>query len=224
MNAVPAAVAALGARLGLTGDLPYTPFWSAAADFLELIVDHALVARPAVIVECGSGISSLFLARCCAMHGSGHLYSLEQGAEHAVATRAALVRHGLDAYASIIEAPLRPQRVGAIDWSWYDLDGLFDRLSAPIDLLVVDGPPGGVGPLARYPALPLLASRLAPTGVIFLDDADRSGETALLARWAAEYPEWRQEGRGCERGCVLLRSVQVNDAPRHSGLARLNPA
>jgi predicted O-methyltransferase YrrM len=205
MSEVPAAVAALAARLGLTAELPYTPYWSAAADFLGLIVDHALAARPAVIVECGSGASSVLLARCCAMQGQGHLYSLEQGAGYAAATRAALARHRLDACATVLDAPLRQHCIGAADWPWYDLDGLFGHLSAPIDLLVVDGPPSGGAPLARYPALPLLASRLAPAGVIFLDDAARPGESALLARWATEYPDWRQERRDCERGCAVLR-------------------
>lgn len=75
-------------RLGLSQPVRHDPLWSVAADFLALIVEHTLAHRPARIVECGSGASTVFLARCCAMNGVGHVYSLESGAEFAVATRA----------------------------------------------------------------------------------------------------------------------------------------
>lgn len=106
-------------RLGLdTGGLPFTPHWSAAPDFLELIVDHALTHKPAVIVECGSGISALMLARCCALNGGGHVYSLENGADYAANSRDYLAHYGLDTCATLIDAPLVPYRIHGHDYQW----------------------------------------------------------------------------------------------------------
>jgi hypothetical protein len=45
-----------------------------------------------------------------------------------------------------------------------------------IDLLLVDGPPGSLGEMARYPALHVLESQLASNAVVILDDADRPDE------------------------------------------------
>ena len=67
-------------RLDLRAGIPYTRQWSASPDFLKLIADHALETRPAFILECGSGASSLVLARCCQLNGGGRLVSLEDGA------------------------------------------------------------------------------------------------------------------------------------------------
>lgn len=62
---------ALCNRIGLNQGVAYDATWSAAPDFLELIVDHALAHKPDVIVECGSGVSTLMLARCCELYGRG---------------------------------------------------------------------------------------------------------------------------------------------------------
>ena len=41
--------------------------------------------------------------------------------------------------------------------------------------------------LARYPAVAVLDSRIAPDGQVVLDDAARPDERAALARWASEF-------------------------------------
>lgn len=190
-------------RLGLaTGALPYTPDWSAAPDFLELIVDHALAHKPAVIVECGSGMTTLMLARCCALNGVGHVYSLENGADYAASTRAAVAGYGLAQHSTVIHAPLRPYTLDGRDYQWYDADQL---TIGAIDMLVIDGPPGFIQKHSRYPALPLLRSRLADRCAIFMDDAARPDEKELVEMWQADYPGITHEYIGNERGCSLLR-------------------
>lgn len=192
----------LGARLGLRQGLPYVRHWSAGADFLALLVDHVLAHRPKVIVECGSGLSTLLLARCCAMNGRGRVYSLEQAPEHAARCRAELTRYGLDAHATVLDAPLRPYTLGGTTHVWYALAGLPETA---IDLLLIDGPPGRIAPLARYPALPLLFARLDQAGTVFLDDAARPDEQAILERWRAEFPTLVVAEVRTGRGCAILR-------------------
>lgn len=193
---------ALFARLGLGAEVAYDEKWSAAPDFLGLIADHVLAARPATLVECSSGVSTVILARCCALNGRGRVYSLENGPEFAAATRAELARHGLDAWAVVIDAPLTDWRVDGGEYRWYGLDGLPETA---IDMLVVDGPPGFLQRHSRRPALPLLRDRLTAACAVFLDDAARADEQEIVAAWLARYPEFILDRPEAERGCAVLR-------------------
>ena len=77
--------------------------------------------------------------------------------------------------------------------------------TTPAGLLVVDGPPGTVRPMARYPALPVLLNRLAADATVVMDDARRPDEQAIAERWAAGLPGWRLEFRHTEKGAAILR-------------------
>jgi predicted O-methyltransferase YrrM len=199
-------------RLGLDPDaLPYTPNWSAAPDFLELIVDHVLARKPAVIVECGSGMTTLMLARCCALNGGGHVYSLENGADYAANTRAAIARHGLAQHSTVIHAPLRPYTLDGREYQWYDVGQL---TIGAIDMLVIDGPPGFIQKHSRYPALPLLRDRLADDCAIFMDDAARPDEQEIVEMWLVAVPPPAHEYIHTERGCSVLRQQPHKAAPR----------
>jgi predicted O-methyltransferase YrrM len=189
--------------LGFTKSLPPTRGWAASPDFLLELARHALTEKPRVVVECSSGISTLILARCMQLNGSGKVYSLEHDARYAQETRQQLARHGLADYAQVLFAPLNNFTVGADTWQWYVHDVL--PPVGPIDLIAIDGPPKDTGALARYPAGPALFPRLAPFGTVFLDDAKRPDERAILARWQREFPGLTQSERDCEKGCVVLR-------------------
>jgi hypothetical protein len=86
-----------------------------------------------------------------------------------------------------------PHRLAEPGLTWYDQTALETGIDsalggAAIELLVVDGPPAyaqGHG-LARYPALPVLHDRLAPSATIILDDAERPGEREIIRRWQLE--------------------------------------
>ncbi|MGD6699309.1 hypothetical protein VWV08_22305, partial [Xanthomonas citri pv. citri] len=72
-----------------------------------------------------------------------------------------------------------------------------------IELLLVDGPPRASGPRARYPALPLLGTRLAPGARIVLDDVDRTEEQEAADAWLAETPGLVREGSETDRSALL---------------------
>jgi len=188
-------------RLGLDRGIPWTPNWTAAADFLELLVDELEARRPAVILECGSGLSTLVLARACERTGRGHVWSLESGAEFAEATREALAAYGLERLVTVVHAPLSEVEIGGESWPWYDRSGL---PGGPVELLVIDGPPAFLREQARYPALPLLVPYLEKGCRILLDDAARPDERAAVARWLEEFPGLRHRYLELERGCSVL--------------------
>lgn len=188
-------------RLGFKATLPFTPDWSAAPDFLGLIAEHCLSAKPSIIVECSSGTSTLVLAQCCRLNGRGHVYSLENGVGYAAATVQNLEEFGLQAYASVIHAPLVDYRLNGHKHVWYSLDKLNVQ---DIDMLVIDGPPAVIDSQARYPALPLLYNKLAAGCAVYLDDANRPGEQAIVKRWCEMFPALRPRYAESERGCAVL--------------------
>jgi hypothetical protein len=194
--------------LGLTKSLPGTRDWAASPDFLMELVRHALSAKPKTVVECSSGTSTLVLARCMQINGGGKVYSLEHDPIYAQQTRVQLERHGLSEFAEVRAAPITTMQFSGDSWSWYDVADLPDQLN--IDLLVIDGPPSVTGPLARYPAGPVLFPRLSERAAVFLDDASREDEKAILLRWSKEFPHLIQSMKYCEKGCAVLRNTTSN--------------
>jgi hypothetical protein len=193
---------ALFERLCLSHGAAFDKDWSAAPDFLERIVAHAIKHKPGLIVECGSGVTTLLLARCCAMNRRGEVFSLENGVEYVVKTRMEITRHGLETCASTLYAPLTPYMIEDREYQWYTLRDLPER---SIDMLVIDGPPGFIQKHSRYPALPLLYDKLADGCAIYLDDAARPDEREVVAMWLARYPALSHEYVDAERGCSILR-------------------
>lgn len=161
--------------------------WSLLPEALALVLDEIRMGRDTV-VECGSGVSTLAIARALAERGAGSLHSLEHDREWADRVSRQLADEGTAGAAKLIEAPLRPHPLAEPDCGWYDAAAL-KRLPAQIDLLLVDGPPGSLSASGRtrYPALPLLAGRLAPGALVILDDIDRGGELEVLERWQREF-------------------------------------
>ncbi|MCW8956632.1 MAG: class I SAM-dependent methyltransferase [Gammaproteobacteria bacterium] len=188
-------------HLKLGQELPYTENWSAAADFLELIINHCLHIKPASILECSSGLTSLVLARCCQLNNFGQVHSLENGKEYAEKTIQQLTSFGLEQYVNVVHAPLETNNINNQDYMWYSTK---DLPHLPIDMLVIDGPPGFIQKHSRYPALPLLYNQLADHCVIFLDDAARDDEKALVEMWLKTYPNIEHEYIETERGCSKI--------------------
>lgn len=180
--------------------------WAGSPDFLLKTAEEALRRKPQTVMECSSGVSTVVLARCLQLNGSGHVYSLENSPEFAVKTRALLEQHGLADWVTVLDAPLVTK---STQTPWYDESVIPAELMA-IDMLVVDGPPASTAPLARYPALPRLYPRMAANCTVMLDDADRSDEVELLRRWQQEFSEFEQTHLACEKGLVQLSRKTVN--------------
>lgn len=182
---------ALLARLGLEADaLPHLGSWKADTYLLHRIVDTIEAARPATVVELGSGATSLVIAKALAMHGEGQLHSYDQHAPFVAAMGDWLAEH--DLAAAFHHAPL-VQRDVRWPGLWYELS----EVPGSIDLLVIDGPPWAVHPFARGMAERLFA-RIAPGGTVLLDDAARPGERYVARRWKKNWPDFtfHYEGGG----------------------------
>lgn len=150
------------------------------------------------IVECGSGVSTIVLARLLRQLGRpATLVALEHDAQWAELVSELLAREHLDDVARVVTAPLEGEP------PWY-APAAVASLPGPVDLLVVDGPPAyaaGEGE-RRAPALSAFDERLTSGAAVFLDDVQRPGEQAVLAAWERT-SKWRfivDETTGIARG------------------------
>ncbi|MGH3392414.1 MAG: class I SAM-dependent methyltransferase [Actinomadura sp.] len=167
--------------------MPSLHGWAISPDVLHLVVEAIWRKRPKVIVECGSGSSSIWLGYAVQRLGAGRVIALEHDERYLQISRDLVRAHGMEDVVEIRHAPLEPWPDGEREYAWYEASALEDL--ADIDVLLVDGPPGATGPQARYPALPLLFSRCSSDVTIVLDDGNRPEERAASDRWMVEFPE-----------------------------------
>ena len=158
--------------------------WAMEPVTMLALVDEVLRRKPSLIVECGSGTSTVWIAQALRRIGVGSLVALEHLEKFASLGCSMLDAHGLSELAEIRSAPLEACRIGTETFSWYKTSAFEDL--ADISMLVVDGPPSSTGPLARYPALPLLRSRLLPGALVVIDDVGREDEQRVVQRWQQE--------------------------------------
>lgn len=195
-------------REALHLDAPLRPAgdWAAAPDMLMELVSTIDRHRPGLVVELGSGISTVVIARRLQQLGHGRLVTLEHDGDFARTTQEALEMHSLTDVVQLVVAPLGPVRQDDRDLVWYQVSpDVLEAAGDAIDMLFVDGPPGRSGPLARYPALPLLRHLLAPGALILVDDADRPGEAEAVRRWQAEVDALEVSHLPLEKGAYLIR-------------------
>lgn len=191
----------LRALISARAPLPAMRGWALSPDALRLVVGEVFARQPPLIVECGSGSSSVWLGYAVQRIGAGRVVALEHDERFLSLTRDLLRAHGLDDVVEVRHAPLAPWDGGGADAAaqpWYDVRAVADL--DKIGLLLVDGPPGTIDAAARYPALPVLLPRCADDVLIVLDDTVRSGEGAVSDRWLAEHPELRRTVYDFEKG------------------------
>lgn len=185
--------------------LPPMRGWAASPDILLELALAVIARRPRVIVEFGSGTSSIVLGLAARKAGVGRVFSFDHEAKWAGQTRDLLPRYGLAELVTVSSCPIGPVRDRSLTveggpMSWYT-DA---RLPDGIDLAFIDGPVGASAPLARYPALPAMAHHLSPEAVVFADDTNRPEETEVVRLWLDRYAELSHEAVVAENGAARL--------------------
>jgi predicted O-methyltransferase YrrM len=169
----------LNSLLKFSAPLPATRGWVASPDLLLTISQLVKEHKPKLVVELGSGVSTLVVAKS----GAKKVISFDGDAEFAEQTRDLLMEHGVRGV-EVRLASLMPYRGGA---NWYDPSKFKDLKN--IELLIVDGPQGGDNSDARYPALEVLLNKLSSKAIIILDDVNRTGERKLAEDFAKALPK-----------------------------------
>jgi hypothetical protein len=182
--------------------LPETGKWAASPDFLKKLIEITYRTNPEIVVEAGSGVTTLVIAYCLKQIGKGRVIALDQDAKFATKSQDLIIFHGLEKFATVYYAPLIDYDINGEKWPWYDTSHV--QLDKAIDLLVIDGPPWYVHKLARYPALPILNKHLSDSATIMLDDGARIDEKEVVERWIKEFQDLTHEFLNLEKGAFLL--------------------
>lgn len=184
--------------------LPATRGWAASPDLLLVLVNLVITERPSLVVECGSGASTLWFARAMRQFGvDGRVIALEHDPAFAATTRDFLVRHNVGDLAEVRDAPLDSFSLDGGTYSWYARKA-WEEL-AGIDLLFVDGPPAATCHLARYPAVPLLSGALSPAATIVMDDLVVPDNQEILRLWLDANADFGAEILALEKEAAVLR-------------------
>jgi hypothetical protein len=203
--------ASLRALLGADVFLPRPSRWSLESSALTLLFREIEQRKPKLVVELGSGLSSVAMALKLRELACGRLVSIDHDAAFAEQSRSWLALNGLDGVAEVRVASLRPGAAGVDRPPWYDTAALADL--AEVDLLVVDGPPMPVHDRIRAPALSFFKDRFAADWLLFLDDADRPGERAFLREWETAHPDIAITLLPLGKGAALVRPALPKTVP-----------
>ena len=196
------------------GSAPPWTCWSLPAVAIRRVVAHVRDLTSPHVVECGAGVSTLYIAEQLRALGRGHLWSVESDPDWARQTRALLEARGLEGWVTIVVATITDVRIDGRVVRWYDRDALAGVLALrDVGLLLVDGPPALTGPEARFPALPVFAPTLAPDALVILDDAYRTDEQAIVGRWC-DGGRWQASFIPSGNGLFELRRVAPGPARR----------
>ena len=164
--------------LKFSAPVPPTRSWAASPDLLLTLAQLVRKHNPKLVVELGSGVSTLVVAKA----GAKKVISIDNSGEFADKTREVLKEHKVRGV-EIRVAQLKAHISGV---EWYDTAVIKDLKR--IDLLIVDGPPGSKNPEARMPARAEFIAKLSPKAIIVIDDVNREGERKLAESFAKALP------------------------------------
>jgi hypothetical protein len=192
--------------------------WAIDGFLAKELMDHLAIHRPRVVLELGSGVSTVLIASALESLGltdTRHI-AVDHLDEFLENTRKMVDCQGLKRTTEYWHCPLSSSI--APEASWYH--GIPGRLGTTrIDLLLVDGPPGTLRPGARRPVLPVLRQFLSENAVVLLDDAGRDEEQEVLARWKDDFPELIEKtsklGKGFSR--ITMSPATKKQAPVNDG-------
>lgn len=195
-------------RTRIEPGIPIPPLrgFAISPDMAIHLIDTIETVRPSRLLECGSGFSTVLMARYCASTGAT-LVSMEHDPLYLEKTRSLLARSGLEAHADVVWCPLKEGEGPEGGQLFYDADVLFGRAPAtPFDFVFVDGPPMAFGDRIRGGLLPRLVPLLAPNALIVMDDFCRKGEQDVAEGWReAGYVELVETHTHLEKHAAHLR-------------------
>ncbi len=175
------------ARFGL----PFFPAtrYALAPSALLTVLNDIVINRRQMVLELGSGYSSVYIAKALPADGVVVTVDAHEGWLAQVKEKAAAA--GVADKVMPVHAPTTPVVMTSVpggEGTWYDLDAIKNAIGERmIDLLLVDGPVASEKTVryAREPAVPLLKDFLSPSCAVFLDDIHRPSHAQIAKRWGA---------------------------------------
>lgn len=186
--------------------LPEMHNWPISPDFGVLLINLIEQNSYDVVIEFGSGTSTVILAKALerttkrAGKTPVPFLSFDHLQEYAAKTQKLLKQAGLADVVHVVLAALEPWQDDSTNTIAYyackeslqtlkqQLPEVFTRI-----LVIVDGPPAATGRHARYPALPLILEVFSGNYAVdfLLDDYLRTEEQEIVTRWLEMLAERR---------------------------------
>jgi predicted O-methyltransferase YrrM len=164
---------------------------SLTAYALAYIVNEIFINERKSIIEFGSGISTILMAKVAdARKIDLNIISVDEDLAWINKMQDILITENLQKYVHFIHSPIKTIDNKMANYRWYDEKVLeLGCLGIFFDMVVVDGPKAyEIGnELIRYHALHFLQNKLQTDYVVFLDDTNRNGEKSILKKWQDEF-------------------------------------
>jgi hypothetical protein len=203
LNATKQLEAYLSVQSAMSGGevLPDMHGWPISPDFAAHLVNIIRLRPYDVIIEMGSGTSTVIIASVLANLKRSNRFNrevqqiaIEHSENYLEKTRALLSEYNLEQSVKLIYAPLAPYTDKYGDnYQYYSCGAALTRLRQEAELkptrvlLIVDGPPGATCKNARYPAYSVVMEAIRPEGIdILLDDYYRPDERETILKWLAD--------------------------------------
>jgi len=164
--------------------------WAIASDTVDWLSDFLQRERPKVVLEFGSGVSTVCMcALLQRLHGPGgyKLLSLEQNPAEAERTSKILNALAGGGSCHVVHVPLIPAVVAGAPTFFYDLNGTCSERFAWLgkaDFVFIDGP-AAEGP-SRYGTLTQVPSNIVAGAKFAMDDGLREEELLTGSLWAQQ--------------------------------------
>ena len=166
--------------------------WSIDGDLAKIIIEEIIKRENPKVLEFGSGSSTMIISKILNILEKGKLYSIEHDEKYFNNTKKLIELNKLSGVNDLILVPLEKIDINGKEWLWYKTDFL-EKIRDKIDILLIDGPPGYIQRMSRFPALPVIINRLNDHAVIFLDDGNREDEKKIIKEWRLLYPHLTYE-------------------------------
>jgi predicted O-methyltransferase YrrM len=178
--------------------------WALSPDAIVQVLAELHPRANPVMIEFGSGQSTVIFASYFKRRGGGRLISVEHNAQYAAQVRAQVEALGLAGFVDlrVVELIEIPGSAPTEACKSYNLAGLDGNLV--VDVALVDGPPSPFGSLTRLHPASWALDHLAPGGKVFLDDSNRPSEKLVVQEIVKKMSGIKVEKIPAEKGLVAL--------------------
>ena len=178
--------------------LPDFHGWPVCPDFGLYLIKLIETQPYDLVIEFGSGTSSWLIANVRKRKSFQHL-AFDHLEQYWSQTKNKLEADGLLNHIHLKLAPLVPcMGLDGVNYSYYDCSNALAEFAADFNhagkrvLVVIDGPPAGTGPHARYPALQHVLAQYPLADIDFLlDDFIRLDEQEILQMWQKHLSDFK---------------------------------
>lgn len=186
--------------------------WPISADFALCLVQQLVLKPYDLVIEFGSGMSTVLVAKTLASMAERNgtrqtqFVSFDHLDSYYQQTLAYVQQAGLEKAVQLLLTPIEDwQAADGQVYPYYSCQSTLAKLAKQRQttrkriLVIVDGPPAATGPQARYPAGPLLMEHFPNAHIDFLmDDYIREDEKQVVQHWLADMEVLGRAGTSTE--------------------------